>query len=257
MRPVLDPEPDGAARVVAGDRVHPGADELSHQQAALDRGDDILGAVRPGRQVEVGRRRGRNVADPARGVARGFEPESTGGVGVEEIAREASVVDDHGATSRQTLGVERTRAEAADEASVVDDRDLRRGDACRRGDRAGTTCRDRGSGRRRRRRDGRCSDAATSGSKTTGASCVGTRRAARRRSVRSAARRPTLSGSSSRSRWRALRVPVVALHTASVGGDRRHTQVEARAAVAAVEAEGGGIADDRGVLRRTPRPGSC
>src|SRR5262245_3327109 len=48
----------------------------------------------------------------------------------------------------------------------------------------------------------RSSDAAVSGSKTTGHSVVGTLRAPRRRSVRRAASRPTLAGSSSAARWR-------------------------------------------------------
>ena len=50
---VLDPEPGGAARVVARHQVHAEPDQLRHVEPGWHRGDDRLGRVRPGLEVEV------------------------------------------------------------------------------------------------------------------------------------------------------------------------------------------------------------
>ena len=142
---VLDPEPGGAARVVAGHRVDAEADQLRHERPRVDRGDDRLGRMRPG-----GRDRSWSGAtlgaspDRASGVAGRARAEPARRVGVEEVAREHAAFDDRQAARRRAprrrTGASRGRAGAA---AVVDHGDRRRGDRLAEPIRAGTTSRGR------------------------------------------------------------------------------------------------------------------
>src|SRR2546428_5132438 len=104
---VLDPGPGRPARVIAGHRVPPEADQLGHVESRAHRGDDRLGAVGARLEDEVrGRHTGR-VAYAACRVPRGLHPEAARGVRIEEVAPEHAALDDGATGLPPALAVER------------------------------------------------------------------------------------------------------------------------------------------------------
>ena len=104
---VLDPQPGRPARVIAGHRVHPEADQLGHVEARAHRADDRLGAVGAGLEDEVrGCHTGR-VPHAAHRVPRGLHPEAACGVRIEEVAPEHAALDDGATGLPHALAVER------------------------------------------------------------------------------------------------------------------------------------------------------
>src|SRR5262249_52385830 len=71
---VLDPEAGGAAAVVAGHLVDAHADQLGDIEAVRDVGDQFVGRLRAGFEMQVGGRRRRRRRHAALGVAGGLEP---------------------------------------------------------------------------------------------------------------------------------------------------------------------------------------
>src|SRR5439155_25916261 len=86
--PVLDPQTDGAPRVVTRDGIHAEADELGHVEALAHRRDDSLGRMRPGFDEEVRRGRARHIAHTARRVPGRPETEPPRRAGIEAAGGE-------------------------------------------------------------------------------------------------------------------------------------------------------------------------
>src|SRR5262245_54084109 len=124
---VVDPEADGAARVVSGDAVDAEPDELRHVQSLLHALDQILRIGRAAIEVEVGGAH-RHPGAVARPVMRGSHAELPRAVGVEEVGAEHALVHHHGATHGQPLAVKGPGAEGARYSAIVHDGDARRGD---------------------------------------------------------------------------------------------------------------------------------
>ena len=119
--PLLDPDPDRAPRVVAGDEVHAEPDHLRDVEAAVHGADDLLRRAGSGHDIEVGRpHRGPLTQGPA-GVAGGGEAQLPPSVGVQQIARQDAVLDHDSAPRGEPLPIEGPRAQSARHPTVVHD----------------------------------------------------------------------------------------------------------------------------------------
>src|SRR5690606_1577104 len=104
---VLDPEPGGAAALVAGDEVRTHTHQVGHVAAGGDVGNEILRAHGAGREVEVARRRRRRPADPARCMPGRLQAELARRAAIEQPGGEPPVAYYLHAAGRHALAVER------------------------------------------------------------------------------------------------------------------------------------------------------
>src|SRR6266446_10412096 len=99
---VLDPEADGAARVIAGDAVDAEADQLGDVEPLANGSDQVLGAGRAGHEHEIGRGHG-DAGSVAGGVVRGGEAELPSAVAVEQVRLQDAFADYDGPARRHAL----------------------------------------------------------------------------------------------------------------------------------------------------------
>jgi hypothetical protein len=109
----LDQEAGGAAAVVAGDRVDALADQLGDQDGAGNGGEQLLAALVPGHQHQVGRARARASADRAAGMAGRRDAELAGVGAGREPAGQHAVGDEVERAAGQAFAVEGAAAQAA------------------------------------------------------------------------------------------------------------------------------------------------
>src|SRR6266849_5993192 len=97
---VLNPQPGGAARVIAGDHADAGTDQLRNVEAIADSSNDLIGRALTRLDIEIPLADVRTPGKPAAGVPRGAQPKPSRRVGVDQIAAQNATLHHHCAARR-------------------------------------------------------------------------------------------------------------------------------------------------------------
>src|SRR5438105_14513964 len=124
---VLDPKADGSARVIAGDGVDAETDQLHDIQSGFDRADNFFGRICAGFEIEICWTDGDDAGPRTTAVPCRSRSQFSRGVRAVEIIPESAVFDDGRRLSRYAFIVKRTGAQAGRHSSVIDERDVGRG----------------------------------------------------------------------------------------------------------------------------------